>query len=139
MSGSLRGHRLWWDCSVIALRAGRDSQAAYAWKFQRGAADVEAEHRAEEIDLDPLDPADGHAEIARQRGVEPGAGRRDAGPASAIGKVLADGGRRQHGAQLGNGVQRRLHEGVRIWSRPGAVVAIGAELVILDDGTDLGN
>src|SRR5256885_8348156 len=89
-------------CSGIALRAGGDAEASDAGKLQRRAADVDAEHRAEEIDLDPFDPTDRHAEIARQRGVEAGAGRRDTGPASAVGIVLADRGRRKHGAQLGH-------------------------------------
>src|ERR1700738_4764293 len=42
----------------------------------------------------------------------------------------------QNSLQFGNGVQHRLDERIRIRSWPGAVVAIGAKFIILDDMTD---
>ena len=53
-------------------RAARQAEAAEPRKLERRPAQIEAEHAAEKIELDALDPADGQAEIAAER--EEGAG-----------------------------------------------------------------
>lgn len=57
-----------------SLEAGRDPEASEPWKFERGAPDVEAQHGAEEIQLESFHPADGHANVAGERHEDAGAG-----------------------------------------------------------------
>jgi len=56
---------LFGEASAGALQAGGDAQAADAGELERRPPDVDAQHRAEEIDLEPFDPADRHAEVTR--------------------------------------------------------------------------
>ncbi len=55
------------------LAARLHANSAKPGKFQRRPAYVEAEHRAQEIDLKPFDPADGEAEVACERNKDAGA------------------------------------------------------------------
>src|SRR3954453_21568370 len=73
----------------------REAEAAEARQLEGGAADVDAEHGAEKIDLNTFDPAQRQAEIAAEGGADAGAGRREADDFAAKGKILADRGGRQ--------------------------------------------
>ena len=67
------------------LRTRCHADPTKAGKFERRPAQIEPEHAAEEIQLDPFDPADGKAEIAPQRRKHSGAGRSEADPFAAMG------------------------------------------------------
>src|SRR3954447_25867774 len=67
----------------------RQADASEAREFYRRAAEVEAEYRAEKIDLKALDPAGGDPEIAVQRQANAGARRGQPDPSVVVGKVLA--------------------------------------------------
>ncbi len=65
---------------------------------------------------------------------KPVPGRRAAQPCTIIGKVLADGGRRQHRFHLRHGIDDGGNEGIRVRPRPGAIVAEIAIFVAVDRG-----
>src|SRR5450631_35087 len=56
-----------------------------------------------------------------------------------IRKILTDRRWRQDCFEFGNGIKHGLHERIRIWARPGAIVAIGAEFVVIDNVSDFRN
>ena len=95
-------------------------------QLHRRPPQVEAGDGAEQVHLDPLDPAERHPGIAPEGQPDPGARRRRPQPAAVIGEVLADRGRRQRGADPRRRVQHRGDEGVGIRPRPGPVVAMVA-------------
>ena len=59
----------------VAAKRGRpaEPEAAEARQLQRGLPQVEAGHEAEDVELDPLDPAELHAEHAPQARLHAGA------------------------------------------------------------------
>ncbi len=71
---------------------GSEPDAAERRQLHRRAAQVEPRHRAEDVQLQALHPAEGEAEIAAEIEPQAGAGGRGAEPAPVVGKVLADGG-----------------------------------------------
>src|SRR5882724_8043895 len=112
-----------------ALNPHRHSQSADARKFQRWPANIEAQHRAEEIDFKTLDPSDGEAEITSERSKDAGTGSRQPERLALVGIVFSDRGRWQHSHQFGNRVQRGLDECVGVRTRPRAVIAVSAEYI----------
>src|SRR5690348_14345373 len=54
---------------VGLLDSGHHSQPADTRKLQRGPANIEAHHRAQEIDFQTFDPTDGEAQITSEGGV----------------------------------------------------------------------
>ena len=57
------------------LDPGRHAQSADARKLQRGTANVEAQHRAQEVDFQTFHPSDGETHIASHGCVDAGTGR----------------------------------------------------------------
>src|SRR5688500_2682059 len=90
------------------LDPGHHSQSADAWKLQRGPANVESHHRAQEIDFQTFDPSDGETYIASEGSVYSGTGRCQPEPLTSIGVVLSNGGRRQDSLEFGNRIQHSL-------------------------------
>ena len=125
---------------VIAfLRTNSGTQASETGQLQRRTPDVESHNSAEQVELESLDPADCQADVTREREVDAGPRRCHTDPLTVIWIVLADGGRRQNSAEVGNRIQNGLNEGVRVGSRPSAVVSIRSESVVLDHATDFRN
>ena len=101
-----------------------DADAAEARELQSRTADVEAGDEAQNVDLHALDPADRHAEEAAERELEAGAAGGEAEEAPVGAPVLADGGRRQGEAGLGNGGEHVGGERVGVGAGPYRVVAV---------------
>ena len=97
------------------LEAARDRQ------FERGVLHVHAEREPEEIDLDALLPCGEDPEKAEHGHLGAGAARARAGQRGAGQEVLADRGRRQVQAQLGDGAADVCDERVAVRTRPRAV------------------
>lgn len=91
------------------------------------------------VEFEAFDPADRHTDVSGERDVDTRAGRGDPDPPAVVGKVLADRRRRQRGREFWNGVERGLHERVRVGPWPSAVVPVGWKFVVFDDVTDLRN
>src|ERR1700742_3609768 len=73
------------DISAASLsRAGCDTQAAKAWKLQRGTSNIEAENGAEKIELEALDPAYGETKIPCDGDKHATLGRRNSKPSAVI-------------------------------------------------------
>jgi hypothetical protein len=120
----------------LRSQAGRDPKASEPRKLQRCLPDIEPENGTEEVEFEAFDPADRHTDVSGERDVDTRAGRGDPDPPAVVGKVLADRRRRQRGREFWNGVERGLHERVRVGPWPSAVVPVGSKFVVFDDVTD---
>src|SRR5436190_335971 len=113
-----------------------ETHASQSRQFDRRPAQIDAEHRAQKVDLDTFDPADRQAQIATEGDADTRSRRRRSKHVAIVRKVLADGGRRQRGPQFRHRCQHGGHKRVGIWSGPGTIVAVRVQLVAFDRGTD---
>src|SRR5262245_21059525 len=91
-----------------------EADAAEAGELHGGAADVDAGDEAEHVDLDALDPADRQPEQALDGELQAGAARRAPDIEGLVAPVLADRGRRQGDARLGDRRQHVGHERIGV-------------------------
>src|SRR6185312_14176464 len=103
-SSSDRASRRNSGCANARLRTRCPADPADAGHLERGSPQIEADHRAEQVQLDAFDPADRQAQIAAEASKHAGAGRGDADPMAAVRIILADRRRRQHRLELRHGV-----------------------------------
>jgi len=69
--------------AMTLLRTRCHADPTKAGKFERRPAQIEPEHAAKEIQLEPFDPANGQADITAQRRKHSGAGRNEGAAATA--------------------------------------------------------
>jgi hypothetical protein len=118
---------------MVTLDAGRHADAADARQLERRSPNIKAEHCTKEVDLETLDPPDCKTEIAPKRSVCARARGCQAKPIAFVWIVFANCGRRQDRFEFRYGIEHGLNKRVGIRARPGAIVAIGTEFIIIDD------
>jgi hypothetical protein len=121
------------------ITAGPRPQSVRAPETSTRSPDIEPEKSTEEVEFEAFDPSDRHTDVSGERDVDTRAGRGDPDPPAIVGKVLADRRRQQPGREFWSGVERCLHERVRVGPWPSAVIPVGSKFVVFDDVTDLRN
>src|SRR5215510_3169348 len=121
------------------LGRGSKADAAEARQLQGGAPQIEPSDQAQQIDLHPFDPADRDAEETVDGQLDPCATWRQAEDAPVDAPVLADGGRRQRNARLGNGAKDVGGKRVGVGAGPYRIIAVVAVGVARDGSADLGD
>src|SRR3981081_366518 len=124
---------------ALARASITKAHASQSRQFDGRPPQIDAEHRAEQVDLDAFDPADRQAEVSAEGDADTRSRRRQSEHVTIIRKVLADRGRRQRGAQFRNCRQYGCDKRIGIRSRPGAIVAVRPQFVAFDRGMDFGN